>query len=67
MLVTMVFRSATMVLTASGRAMEAGSTGDFISVRNTQTNTNVDARILGPNRVEVAALRQLAASEGKVQ
>jgi flagella basal body P-ring formation protein FlgA len=67
MLVTMVFRSATMVLTASGRALEAGSTGDFITVRNTQTNTTVDAKILGPNRVEVAALRQLASSEGKVQ
>ena len=67
MLVTMIFRSATMVLTASGRALEAGSTGDFITVRNTQTNTIVDAKILGPNRVEVAALRQLAASEGKVQ
>lgn len=64
MLVTMVFRSATMVLTASGRALEAGSTGDFITVRNTQTNATVDAKILGPNRVEVAALRQLAASEG---
>ena len=67
MLVTMIFRSSSMVLTASGRALEAGSTGDFITVRNTQTNTTVDARILGPNRVEVAALRRLAASEGKVQ
>lgn len=67
MLVTMIFRTASMVLTASGRALEAGSTGDFITVRNTQTKMIVDARILGPNRVEVAALRQLASSKGQVQ
>lgn len=65
MLVTMIFRTSSMVLTASGRALEAGSTGDFITVRNTQTKTTVDARVLGPNRVEVAALRQLASSEGQ--
>ena len=64
MLVTMIFRTPGMVLTASGRALEAGATDDFITVRNTQTGATVDARILGPNRVEVAALRQLAASEG---
>lgn len=67
MLVTMIFRTSSMLLTASGRALEAGSVGDFITVRNTQTNTSVDARVLGPNRVEVATLRQLASSEGKVQ
>ena len=67
MLVTMIFRTSSMVLTASGRALEAGSTGDFITVRNIQTKTTVDARVLGPNRVEVAALRQLATSEGNVQ
>jgi len=67
MLVTMIFRSASMVLTASGRALEAGSTGDFITVRNTQTNATIDAKILGPNRVGVDALRQLATSKGKVQ
>jgi len=67
MLVTMIFRTSSMVLTASGRALEAGSTGDFITVRNIQTKTTVDARVLGPNRVEVAALRLLAMSEGNVQ
>jgi len=67
MLVTMIFSTPSMTLTASGRALEAGSTGDFITVRNIQTKTTVDARILGPNRVEVAALRQVAASEGKNQ
>ena len=67
MLVTMIFHTPTMVLTASGRALETGSTGDFITVRNSQTNTVVDARILGPNRVQVAALPQLASTQGKVQ
>jgi flagella basal body P-ring formation protein FlgA len=67
MLVTMIFRTSSMLLTASGRALEGGSTGEFITVRNTQTNKTVDARILGPNRVEVAALRQLASSKGRVQ
>jgi len=55
------------VLTATGRALEAGTTDDFITVRNTQTGATVDARILGPNRVEVAALRQLVSSEGNVR
>jgi len=67
MLVTMIFRTSSMVLTASGRALEAGSTGDFITVQNTQTKMTVDARVLGPNRVEVAALRQLASSKGQDQ
>lgn len=67
MLVTMIFHSSSMVLTASGRALEAGTVGDFISVRNTQTKTTVDAKVIGPNRVEVAALRQLAFSEGETQ
>ncbi len=67
MLVTMVFRTASMELTATGRALEAGATDDFITVRNSQTGATVDARILGPNRVEVAALRLLAASEGIAQ
>jgi flagella basal body P-ring formation protein FlgA len=67
MLVTMIFRSSSMVLTASGRALEGGSTGDFITVRNSQTDVTVDARILGPNRVEVAALRLLVSSEGNVR
>ncbi len=67
MLVTMIFRTSSMVLTATGRALEAGSTGDFITVRNTQTKQIVDARILGPNRVQVAALRQLASSKGIIQ
>lgn len=64
MLVTMIYRTPVMELTASGRALEDGAAGDFISVRNAQTNATVDARVLGPNRVEVAALRQLAASQG---
>ena len=67
MLVTMIFHTKTMVLTASGRVLETGSTGDFITVRNTQTDTVVDARILGPNRVQVAALPQLASTQGNVQ
>ncbi len=67
MLVTMIFRTPSMVLTATGRALEAGSTNDFITVRNTQTGATVDARILGPNRVEVATLRLLASSQGNVQ
>ena len=67
MLVTMIFRTPSMVLTATGRALESGATDDFITVRNSQTGATVDARILGPNRVEVAALCLLASSEGNVQ
>lgn len=62
--VTMIYRTPVMVLTATGRAAESGSRGDTIRVTNTQTKKSIDARILGPDRVEVVAGAQLAYGYG---
>lgn len=62
--VTMIYRTPTMLLTATGRARQSGSRGDVIHVVNTQTEMSIDARILGPDRVEVIAGEQLALGYG---
>lgn len=62
--VTMIYRTPAMLLTATGRSSEAGSTGDIIRVTNSQTRTTIDARILGPDRVEVVAGEQVALGTG---
>jgi flagella basal body P-ring formation protein FlgA len=60
----MIYRTPAMLLTATGRSSEAGSTGDIIRVTNSQTRTTIDARILGPDRVEVVAGEQVALGTG---
>ncbi len=55
-LVTMVLRMPSMVLTAQGRALEAGSDGDVVRVTNTQSNTVVEAVVAGAGRVSVRPL-----------
>lgn len=62
--VTMIYRTSVMLLTATARAMESGSRGDTIRVMNTQTKKSIDARILGPDKVEVVAGEQLAYGYG---
>ena len=62
--VTMIYRTATILLTATGRAKQSGSAGDVIRVVNTQTDKSIDARILGPDRVEVIAGEQMALGYG---
>jgi flagella basal body P-ring formation protein FlgA len=52
--VTMMYRTKFMTLTAQGRAIEDGSTGDVIRVTNMQTKQTVDARVEGPGQVSVA-------------
>ena len=51
--VTMVVRTKFMTLTAQGRAMDDGSTGDIIRVTNIHSKQTVDARIDGPGQVSV--------------
>lgn len=65
--VTMVYQTNSMLLTTIGRALESGATGDFVSVRNSRTRLVVDARILGPNKVEVLSTPQLAANQGTIR
>ena len=53
--VTMNVISPGMVLSASGRAIGGGSTGDTIQVMNLQTKRTIEATVVGPNRVEVSS------------
>ncbi len=55
-LVTMVLRMPSRVLTAQGRALEAGSDGDVIRVTNTQSNTVIEAVVAGAGRVSIRLL-----------
>ncbi len=52
-LVTIVHKIDQMMLTAQGKALDAGSTGDTIRVRNVRSKTVVEARVVGPSQVVV--------------
>ncbi|MDA0786062.1 MAG: flagellar basal body P-ring formation chaperone FlgA [Proteobacteria bacterium] len=65
--VTMLYQTSTMTLSATGLAEGSGTDGDIIRVRNRQTKLVIDARITGPDRVEVLMLPQLAANQGANQ
>ncbi|MGE5502945.1 MAG: flagellar basal body P-ring formation chaperone FlgA [Actinomycetota bacterium] len=52
--VTMMYRTKFMTLSAQGRAIEDGSTGDVIRVTNMQTKQTVEARVEAPGMVSVA-------------
>ncbi|CAA7615821.1 Flagellar basal body P-ring biosynthesis protein [Candidatus Terasakiella magnetica] len=51
--VTMMVRTKFMTLTAQGRAVEDGSTGDVIRVVNIHSKQTVDAKVEGPGQVSV--------------
>lgn len=53
-IVTMVLQTPTMVLTAQGRALQAGARGEVVRVVNTQSNRTVDATVTGTNQVAIA-------------
>jgi flagella basal body P-ring formation protein FlgA len=53
-LVTMVLQQKSMMLTAQGKALEAGSDGQVIRVVNTTSNRTVEAVVIGPNQVSVS-------------
>lgn len=58
--VTMVYVTAAMRLTATGRAMSNGSKGDLIQVLNTNSNMIIEAIADGTNRVLVVVAGRLA-------
>lgn len=62
--VTMIYQTKAMSLSATGVALGNGITGEIIRVRNRQTKLVIDARIIGPDRVAVQILPQLAANQG---
>ena len=59
-IVTMVFRSERMMLTAQGKALQNGSKGDNIRILNTKTHKVIDGTVLNSGTVTVSPLGQLA-------
>ncbi len=52
--VTVVFRTAGLVLTARGRALKDGALGDIIPILNQRSKRTIEARILGPDTVSAS-------------
>ena len=57
--VTILYEVPGMLLTVRGKALEAGSVGDLVSVLNIQSNRTVQTTVVGPGRVSVAAMTSL--------
>jgi len=53
--VTIIYEVPGFLLTARGKALEAGAIGDLVNVLNTQSNRTVQATVMAPGRVSVAA------------
>ena len=53
-LITMVFRSGSLVLTAKGKALENGAMGDTIRVVNSDSNKTLAARVSASREVTVS-------------
>ena len=54
-IVTMVLESATISLTAQGRALEHGAEGETVKVSNTSSGQTLEAVVTGPRTVRVRA------------
>ena len=53
--VTITYEMPGIVLTARGKALDAGSVGELVAVLNIQSNRTVHATITGPGRVSVTS------------
>ncbi len=60
--VTMVYETAGITLTATGRATENGSRGEIIRLLNPMSGQSVEARILTAERVEILSAAALVAA-----
>ena len=58
-LVTVLLRTASMTLTAQGRALDAGAKNETIRVMNTHSKNVIEARVTSPNLVTVTAPESL--------
>lgn len=58
--VTIVFESATMFLTVSGRALDSGALGEVIRVKNLQSGRTIDAKVISADQVAVFTANQTA-------
>jgi flagellar basal body P-ring formation protein FlgA len=60
-LVTVLFETPLMRLSAQGKALEDGAMGAAIRIANSKSNRIIDAVVTGPNLASIAAAAQLAA------
>lgn len=61
--VTMQFRGPSLLIKTTGRALNAGAAGDRIRVRNDESHTVIQAKILGTGMVEAVPLGTLVAAK----
>jgi flagella basal body P-ring formation protein FlgA len=54
----MVYRSSNIEISTLGSAMESGSMGDVIKVKNSKSNMVVTGTIVGSNLVKIMGLQQ---------
>jgi len=59
-LLTMYLQAPKMILTAQGKALENGSDGDVIRIKNTQSNKVIEAEIIGHGKAAVRLTTMLA-------
>jgi flagella basal body P-ring formation protein FlgA len=60
--VTITYQVPGILLTARGKAVEAGAMGDVVGVLNIQSNRTVQATVTGPGRVSIAAATPIVAA-----
>src|SRR6185369_6980273 len=60
--VTIYYEVPGIMLTVRGKAIEGGAMGDVVGVLNIQSNRTVQATVIGPGRVIIAAAGPLIAS-----
>jgi flagella basal body P-ring formation protein FlgA len=53
--VTLIYQVPGIVLSARGKAMEAGREGDTVNVLNVQTKRTIQGTVTGPGRVTVTS------------
>lgn len=66
-MVSIIFRSGKISLTALGKATENGGQGDVIRVINSKSHKNIDAVVIGPGRVQVLTVRNNLARNNLAQ
>lgn len=62
-MVTIIFQHPFMTLTAKGRALDGGAVGDVIRITNVQSNTIVDAEVIGSGQAIVRSNELLAMNQ----
>src|SRR4029077_4653906 len=60
--VTIYYEVPGIMLTVRGKAIEGGAMGDVVGVLNIQSNRTVQATVIGPGRVTIAAAGPLIAA-----